>query len=86
VEAVYLQKKRILSLHLKDPVSTNPEAHDTIFGRGAGKVPEVLQALRRVGFNGYISIEYEHNWTNSVPDVAQCIQFIRDWEKNAAKK
>ena len=42
-------------------------------------VPGILEELHRQGFTGNISIEYEYNWENSVPDVAQCIGFVRGY-------
>jgi sugar phosphate isomerase/epimerase len=75
VDALKLLGKRVHSLHLKDPVSRT--GHDTIFGEGVGDVKNVLKELKREKFDGYISIEYENNWTNSVPDIKRCIDFVR---------
>jgi len=35
--------------------------------------------LRRQKFDGNISVEYEYNWDNNVPDVAQSIGFVRGY-------
>ncbi|MEO7297984.1 MAG: sugar phosphate isomerase/epimerase [Verrucomicrobiota bacterium] len=78
VDALKILKGRVNSLHLKDPISETD--HDTIYGEGVGDVKNVLQELKRQKFNGYISIEYEHNWTNSVPDIKKCIEFVRSAE------
>jgi hypothetical protein len=43
-----------------------------------------LDELKRQGFAGNLSIEYEYNWQNSTPEVAQCIGFVRGY--GAAKK
>lgn len=75
LESLRVLEGRVLSLHLKD--RARPEAHDVIFGTGMGNVGGVLDELRRQDFSGHIAVEYEHNWRNSVPDVAQCIGFIR---------
>ncbi len=73
---------RIISLHLKDRNEFGMEkTHDVPFGQGKGSVKEVLDELRRQGFNGNISIEYEHNWDNNVGDIAQCIDFVREYGK-----
>ena len=42
-----------------------------------------LSDLKRQKFDGHISIEYENNWDHSVPDIAQCIGFVRGY---AARK
>jgi sugar phosphate isomerase/epimerase len=80
VESVKLLKGRIHDSHLKDlNVFGDRKAHDVPFGTGVGKVGEVLQAMLDGGFDGPIHIEYEHNWENSVPEVKQCIDFIRQF-------
>jgi hypothetical protein len=35
--------------------------------------------LKRQGFGGHISIEYETNWDDNVPDASQNVGFIRGW-------
>ena len=85
VECLRILKGRIISSHLKDLNEFgNLEAHDLPYGTGVSDVPAILDELKRQGFDGNISIEYEHNWEHSVPDVAQCIGFVRGYE--AAKK
>ena len=46
--------------------------------------PASSNELRRQHFAGNISIEYEYHWENSVPEVAQCIGFVRGY--GTAKK
>ncbi|TVQ02499.1 MAG: sugar phosphate isomerase/epimerase [Balneolaceae bacterium] len=79
VEALRLSEGRIISLHLKDVDRMEREGEDVIFGTGLGEVAGVLAELRRQNFAGHISVEYESNWYNNVPDVAQNIGFIRGW-------
>jgi len=75
VDALKVLEGRVFALHLKDPITITD--HDTIYGQGVGDVKGVLKELKRQKFDGYISIEYEHNWTNSVPDIKQCVEFVR---------
>jgi sugar phosphate isomerase/epimerase len=75
VDAIKLFGKRLHSLHLKDPVSATD--HDTIYGTGVADVKGILRQLKKQKFNGFISIEYENNWMDSVPDIRQCIEFVR---------
>jgi sugar phosphate isomerase/epimerase len=56
-----------------------PDGHCVPFGTGVGKIKELLDELKAQGFQGNISIEYEYNWTHSVPDVKQCVDFVRSW-------
>ena len=39
-----------------------------------------LPNLVKQGFAGNISIEYEYNWDNSLPEVKQCVDFVRNWK------
>jgi len=70
---------RIISLHFKERGALGPGQHDLIFGTGITDIGGLLAELRRQKFDGNIAIEYEYNWTDSVPDIAQCIGFIRGW-------
>jgi sugar phosphate isomerase/epimerase len=40
-------------------------------------VKGILRELRRQKFDGNISIEYERDWENTVPDIAQCVGYVR---------
>ena len=79
VDCLRILKGRIISSHLKDLNQMGPGGHDLPFGTGVSDVPGILEELRTQGFTGNISIEYEHNWENSVPEVAQCIGFVRGY-------
>src|SRR6266496_1243211 len=85
VECLKILKGRIISSHLKDLDTFGKlEAHDLPYGTGVSDVPAILNELKRQHFEGNISVEYEYKWENSVPDVAQCIGFVRGYE--ATKK
>ena len=84
IEALKKLQGRIVSFHFKDlNVSGTPQgAHDVPWGEGKGNAKAVFAEMKRQGFAGAISIEYEHNWTNSMPDMAKCIAFL---DKTAAQ-
>jgi sugar phosphate isomerase/epimerase len=83
VDCLRILKGRIISSHLKD-LNQMGEAHDVPYGTGVSDIAGILKELHAQGFKGNISIEYEHDWDNSVPAVAQCIGFVRGY--GAAKK
>ena len=76
VYCVRVLKGRVISSHLKDKTDFGP-GHDAPYGQGVGEIKRVLDELKKQGFEGNISVEYEYNWDNSVPDVKQCIDFVR---------
>ncbi|PYJ08471.1 MAG: sugar phosphate isomerase/epimerase [Verrucomicrobia bacterium] len=79
LDCIKLLKGRIMSCHLKERTTIGKQLPDAIFGTGVSNIKGILDELKRQGFDGNISIEYENNWEHSVPDVAQCIEFIRRW-------
>lgn len=79
VDCLRILKGRIISSHLKDLNEMGLNAHDVPYGSGVSDVPAILKELRHQGFAGNISIEYEHHWENSSPEVGQCIGFVRGY-------
>jgi len=78
VYCIRVLKGRVISSHLKDKTDFGP-GHDVPYGQGVGRVGKVLEELKKQGFEGNISIEYEYNWMNSVPEVKECIDFVRNY-------
>lgn len=83
VDCLRILKGRIISSHLKD-LNKMGDGHDVPYGEGVSDIPGILEELKAQGFEGNISIEYEYNWDHSVPEVAQCIGFVRGY--GAAKQ
>lgn len=79
LDCIKLLKGRIVSLHLKERTAIGQHLPDTIFGTGVLDIKGTLDELKRQHFDGNISIEYEANWDNSVPDITKCIDFVRNY-------
>ncbi|MEW6157094.1 MAG: TIM barrel protein [Verrucomicrobiota bacterium] len=79
VDALKILEGRVVSSHLKDLHEFAPGGHDAPFGTGVSDIPGILDELKRQKFEGHISIEYEYNLEHSVPDVAQCVGFVRGY-------
>ena len=79
VEAMRTLRGRILEVHLKDLNVFAANGHDVPYGTGVSDIAAVLAELRRQRFDGNISVEYEYDWTTSVPQIAQCVGFVRGW-------
>ncbi len=77
LEALKNLEGRIVSLHFKDINEFGKrKAHDVVWGKGVGDVKAMLAELHRQNFKGVFSIEYEHNWENSLPEIRQCVQYF----------
>jgi sugar phosphate isomerase/epimerase len=82
VEALRILKGRIISAHLKDLTEFGVRgAHDVPFGQGKSDIAGVLTELRAQGMKGNLSVEYEFNWEHSLPEVTQCVEFVRNFGK-----
>jgi sugar phosphate isomerase/epimerase len=77
VEALRILKGRVMSCHLKDLNQFSPDGHDVPYGGGVSDVPDILRELRRQGFAGTVSVEYEYNMDNSLTEVAECLAYVR---------
>ena len=86
VDALRILHGRIVSCHLKDRAEIGRQLPDVIFGTGVSDIKGILDELKQQGFSGNIAIEYEANWENSLPDVAQCVGFVRGWGAGVAPK
>ena len=78
IECLRVLKGRLISVHLKDKKEFG-QSHDVPYGEGVANIKECLDELKRQGFNSNISIEYEYNWDNNVPEVTKCIDFVRNY-------
>lgn len=79
VDCLKILEGHIISMHGKERPALGTGQHDVPFGAGGTDMGGVLAELKRQGFVGNISVEYEYNWDNSVPEIAQCIGFVRGW-------
>jgi sugar phosphate isomerase/epimerase len=80
VEQIKIMADRNYAIHLKD--NDNARDVNVVLGQGVLDVKAVLQALRDVHFKGPISIEYEANPANPVPDIRACIKVVKEAAKS----
>jgi len=79
VDALRILQGRVVASHLKDLNVFSPDGHDVPCGNGISDVPGILEELHRQGYQGSLSIEYEYHYDTSVPEVAQCLAFVRGY-------
>jgi sugar phosphate isomerase/epimerase len=87
LDALKKLEGRIVSLHFKDLNEFNKRgAHDVPWGTGKADARALLADLKRQGFEGVFSIEYEHKWTSNMPELAECVQAFDRYAKQLAAK
>jgi sugar phosphate isomerase/epimerase len=75
---------RVVSFHMKERESIEQWSHDRPFGTGVIDNVAILDEVRKHGFAGNVSIEYEHNWQTNVPEIGQCVGYLRAYSKMRA--
>jgi sugar phosphate isomerase/epimerase len=76
LECIKKLEGRIISFHFKDLNRYGEGAHDVPWGTGEGDVKGMLTEIHRQGFKGVFSIEYEYNWLDSLPEIAQSVAYF----------
>ena len=76
IECLKKLEGRIISFHFKDLNQMGGGAHDVPWGTGAGDAKGMLTEIHRQGIKAVFSIEYEHNWDKSLPEIAKCVEFF----------
>ncbi|MBN2476018.1 MAG: sugar phosphate isomerase/epimerase [Pirellulales bacterium] len=75
IECLKKLEGRIVSFHFKD-LNQMGGGHDVPWGTGAGDVKGMLTEIHRQKIQAVFSIEYEHNWDNSLPEIAECVAYF----------
>jgi sugar phosphate isomerase/epimerase len=79
IEMALYYKDRLLGVHLKDFVYDEASAKhkDVIIGSGGLDLPRFMKTLKDIDFKGYISLEYEGNAENPLPETQRCVQALK---------
>ena len=85
LEVIKKVAPRVHSFHMKDREVVGKWTHDRPFGTGVIDNAAILDEVRKHGFAGNVTIEYEHNWKANLPEIAQCVGFLRAYSKLKGK-
>jgi sugar phosphate isomerase/epimerase len=78
VDALKILEGRVMSSHLKDLNEFSPAGHDVPWGTGVSDVKGIFEELKRQGFNGNISVEYEYHMEDNLKEVTECIDYAKN--------
>jgi len=81
LECMRILEGRIIEFHFKDMNDEGLEAHNVIWGTGIVDVKALIQEMKRQKFNGAVTVEYEYNWENSVPEINESLKNFRLYTK-----
>lgn len=68
---------RIFDLHMKDVTAARSDAKVIEIGRGAIDFRNVIATLRKIGYAGKCSIEYEKDMKDALPGIAESAGYLR---------
>jgi len=87
IESLRKMKGRILSFHLKDILKRNePNCRNTVFGEGEGDFANVMKELKRLGYRGLTTIDFEHDTPALQEDMVRNVAFVEDQAKKLRVK
>jgi inosose dehydratase len=76
-KAVKEYRDRLFDLHIKDVSLAAKEGKAIEIGRGAINFPALVKALKKTGYKGVCSIEFEKDMTDPMPGIAESIGFFK---------
>lgn len=76
-EDILAYSEWIYDIHIKDETAAAKEGQTWEMGRGIIDFVPIINALRKVGYSGKLSLEFEKNGNNPHPGVAESIGYLR---------
>jgi sugar phosphate isomerase/epimerase len=76
-DAILKCRERVYDCHMKDIVERKPHAKVTEVGRGVLDMPAVIRALLEIKMEGHVGFEYEKDFDDPVPGVAEGAGYFR---------
>ncbi len=78
IECMKKLKGHIMEFHMKDlNEKGNLDAHDVPWGTGVSNIAGIMREMKRQGFKGMVSVEYEYHWHNSIPEIIPGLEFFK---------
>ncbi len=75
VDAIESLGERVLGVHLKD---FDEEGNDVVLGDGRLDLAAALAALKEIGFDGPLSLEFEGDQEDPVPKMLEALKRVRE--------
>ena len=76
-KAVKEYKDRLFDLHIKDVTAGVEEGKATEIGRGIINFPELVKSLKKIGYQGVCSIEFEKDMSDPLAGLAESVGYFR---------
>jgi sugar phosphate isomerase/epimerase len=77
VKDIKKYKEWIYDIHIKDESAASKEGQTWEMGRGVMDFVPIVKVLRKIKYQGVVSLEFEKNGKNPHPGVAESIGYLR---------
>ena len=77
VAAIERAGPRVLDVHMKDLAQRDAKESQVAVGEGIMPVPAIFAALQRIGYKGFVDLEYEIFPENPLPGVTESFAYMR---------
>jgi sugar phosphate isomerase/epimerase len=77
VEAINAVGPRLFNVHIKDLADFKAKESQVAVGRGLMPVREIFAALAKIGYKGFVDLEYEIHEDDPMPGVIESIAYMR---------
>lgn len=74
---IHTYKDWIYDIHIKDINEPSKQGSGVEVGRGQMDIPALIKALKDIGYEGVISLEYEKREKDRIPGIAESVGYIR---------
>ncbi len=77
---------RLITIQMHDLHARGAAGHDVPWGTGVGRTERLLREMHRLKIQPTMfGLEYSHNFEQSLPEVAQCVEFFNKLSLELAK-
>jgi inosose dehydratase len=77
IKALIAFSERVHDMHIKNVTAANKSGRAIEMPRGVIDIPALVRALRKVGYRGMCSLEYEKDMDNPLLGVAESVGYFR---------
>lgn len=86
IAAARVLKDRLITVQMHDLNELSATGHDVPWGSGQGKSEQFVTELHRLGIKPTMwGLEYSHNFMESGPEIAKCVEFFNGLSLRTAK-
>jgi len=68
---------RLFDVHIKDVSAATAKGRTVEAGRGVIDIPRFLRTVKKIGYTGYLSFEFEMDENDPLPGLAESVGYVR---------